>query len=233
MLGFKNSSLSSADTALQVQTLLLYLMTSGLQAECMFNLHSLSSVFDIIVYTSASFLQFLRQFYPQTEPYTPQICCSSQARVCVHVRLRTLGSLSPPSFKTKSSGLLPLVQSANCVRKRESLCDIRAWDRKRAVESLTGLMHISTWSCEKSRKRYRKCLRGCVMLSLITAHVAPPLWMLMWWENSGGFCTFSTHEILYINWKSLEQSCVAAIMQPTGAKYSTENSCKTYSPFRK
>lgn len=37
---------------------------------------------------------------------------------------------------------------------------------------------------EEGRKRCRKCQRGCVMLSLIVAHVAPASCTLMCWENT-------------------------------------------------
>lgn len=76
------------------------------------------------------------------------------------------------------------------VRERAPLCYQTLGQKK--LSSVPGLMDISTWSHEESRKRHRKCLRGCVMPTLITVRVAPALCMLMQWENTGGFCTYSS-----------------------------------------
>lgn len=62
------------------------------------------------------------------------------------------------------------------------------------------------------------------MLSLVAAHVAPALCMLMWWENSGGFCTFSTQVLTNLIY--LIKSDVA-ILRNQDPKYSTEKSHKT------
>lgn len=90
----------------------------------------------------------------------------------VHVQLRThiQESLSPPSavkhWKPESTAFSSEPQP--CVSERERVFVISDAETERACESLPVLMDINTRSHEESRK----CLRGCVMPSLITAHVA-------------------------------------------------------------
>lgn len=156
------------------------------------------------LFSSASVPKFPRQFFPPVG--FNGIDCRSLFFLLVHAHT---SKCAPPRkaylhhrlWNTRSPSLLLSGQSDKCERGRERE---RGWafvisdpETERAVESLTGLMDISTWSHEESRKHHRKCLRGCVMLSLITAHVAPALCILMWWEKSGGFCTFGTQDAKY------------------------------------
>lgn len=139
-----------------------------------------------------SLLQFPRQFLP---PGLKCVHCRPLFFLsCMFTYTHThTQSLSPPSavkhWEPRSGAFSS--EWRPCLRERERVFVISDPETERAVESLPGLMDISTWSHEGSRKRHRKCLRGCVMPSLITASVAPAFCMLMQWENTGGFCMFS------------------------------------------
>lgn len=80
------------------------------------------------------FHNFPDRFSPRAEPH----CLSSHTRthkhLCMYTYTHQKAYLHHRLWNSGSPGLLLSVQSHDCVWERESLCDIRAWDRKSCRE---------------------------------------------------------------------------------------------------
>ncbi len=147
MLLLKNSSLSLADTTIQIKLHCRFKHCAELMTHLFGSALAYRRPWHRFCTAWHQFYNFPDSFFPKAELYT---CTADLTQTCVLVHLHTLESLSPPSavkyWEPRSAAFSSerqlweraRVRERVCVRERErereSLCDIRPWDRESCRE---------------------------------------------------------------------------------------------------